>query len=470
MGIRERLRAARDALLGISAYEVTQPVGVPLDDEAVEKIRKSLGGQLQPLPTTSLRWYLKDLETAQAEADAGNLTHAARLCNAMRRDGKLAGLLDTRGDSLIRLPKRFYGNEEIADALRSRNTSRSAFEEMLPPNELSAINADGIQLGVAVGELVPVKGRDYPVLVRLDPEFLQYRWTENRWYYQSVAGLLPITPGDGQWVMHFVGGRIAPWRYGKWPATGRNFINKDHAQQHRANFSAKLANPARVATAPIGASQPERAGMLSMVMRWAINSVFELPPGWDVKILETRGEGWKVFQEEIDTCDREYMVLLAGQEVTTTGGTGFSSQEMPEMIRQDIVAADAERLQYTINTQAIPLFTVLRKGEEALKTPTWFEWQTGRAKDLEGEGRTLQQAAQGLAQLVETLAPFNVEVDVVQLCERFSIPLVGKTPNLSQQAPAQAATPRLSREPTPEGKARAEEAVAQQEDAVRRAA
>jgi hypothetical protein len=465
MGLRDRLKKAVDALMGVSAYQVIEGHGAELDDETVESIRKALGGQLQPLPTTRLRWYLADLEAAQQSADSGNLTQAARLCNAMRRDGFLAGLLNTRTDSLIRLPHRFYGDEKIAEELRSLNGSRSVFDEMVPPSELALIDADGLELGASIAENVPVEGREYPVTVRLDPEFLTYRWNENRWYFASVAGLLPVSPGDGRWVLHVPGGRIAPWRYAMWPALGKNFIEKDHAIQHRANFSSKLANPARVAFSPAGATEPQRRGMLAMLMSWAVNSVFELPPGWDAKLLEGKGEGWKVFQDQIDTCNKEYMILLAGQEVTTTGGTGFSNQQMPEMIRQDLIAADEEKLSYTVNTQILPLYTVLRRGIEGLERPTWMHWATERAKDLKDEGATLQTVGQGIEKLVATLSAIGREVDVDQLCERFGIPLLKGTPNAAAPT-APPRPPAPATESTPEGRARAQEIVEEQRKAA----
>lgn len=449
MALSDRVREAVKSLLGVSTYEIRPGHGYDLEDNVVETIRQALGGQLQPIPTTHLRWYRADLETAQHEADAGNLTKAARLHNAMRGDGFLTGLANTRSDGLVRLPKLFYsgkGGEELAAELRSQEGNRSVFDELVPPSELAAIDWDGIDLGVGVGELVPVDGRDYPVLCRLDPEFLTYRWSENRWYFSSIAGVLPITPGDGRWVLHTPGGRIAPWRSGIWRSNARSYIDKDHALQHRANYSAKLANPARVATAPMGASQPERVGMLRMIMAWAVNSVFEMPPGWDVKLLETKGEGWKVFQEEIDTCNKELMVNIAGQEVTTTGGSGFSNQDVQKIIRQDLIAADAERLAYTVNTQILPAHAVLRGVDIAARA--WMMWSIGSPKDLKAEGDTLQSVAQAIVLLLQSFAAAKREVDLDALAERFAIPLR----KAEQGAPAGAVQPlERSEQATPEG-------------------
>jgi Protein of unknown function (DUF935) len=464
VALRDRLRDYADQLLGVSTYQrkgsPADGYGMDLDDVIVEKIREVLGGQLQPIPTTALRWYLADLETAQRQADAGNLTIASRLHNAMRRDGMLAGLANTRTDGLVRLPKHFFGDAESVAALARDTGARSVFDELVPPSELAWLDWDGIDLGVSVGELVPVEGRDYPVFVRLDPEFLSYRWVENRWYYSSIAGLLPITPGDGRWVMHCPGGRIAPWRAGLLPALGKSYINKDHAMQHRSNYSAKLANPARVAVAPLGATEPQRVGMLKMVMAWAINSVFELPPGWDVKLLESKGEGWKVFQEEIDTCNREYMIAIAGQEVTTTGGSGFSNQDVQKIIRQDIISADAERLSYTVNTQILPLYAAQRG--VPMEERAWMQWETGTPKDLKAEAETLNQTAQALEKLVSTLAQVGISVDLPALLQRFGIPISDGSDSLRVQKPGDAKvppqiteTPKVSESPTPEGKARA---------------
>lgn len=413
------------ALLGVSAYTPARGYGPDLNDASVEKIREALGGNLQAIPTTRLRWYLADLERAQAQADAGNLALAAQLYQAMRRDGTLAGLLGTRTSGLVRLPKRFYGDPQIAAALRARNGTRSVFDDMFPPSELALLAADGIVLGVGVAELVPVPGRDFPVMVRLNPEFLQYRWGEGRWYFLSVAGALPITPGDGRWILHVPGGRMSPWQSGLWPALGRSFINKEHAMLHRSNFSAKLANPARAAVAPIGASDQDRKGFLQRLISWGVNSVFELPVGWDVKIIESNGRGFEVFQAEIKTSDEEYMISLAGQLVTTTGGAGFSNSDIHKSIRVDLIEDTGECLAYTLNTQGIPSFVVERWGIEALSSGTSVEWDTSTPKDLATQATSLSAVAGAIKSLDEALAPHERRLDVDELTVRFDVPVLG---------------------------------------------
>jgi hypothetical protein len=185
MGIGQRIVAA---LLGVSTYQAAAPSAgaTTLDSREVERIRKMLGGQLAPMSTAQTRWYMADLEDAEhAASSQGDLSGAARLMRAAGRDGILSGVMSTRTSGLVRLPKRFRGDPEIVAELELGHEDesvevRSVFDEMFPPQELALLAKDGIELGVGVAELVPVEGRDHPVMVRLNPEYLLYRWNENR--------------------------------------------------------------------------------------------------------------------------------------------------------------------------------------------------------------------------------------------------------------------------------------------------
>jgi hypothetical protein len=431
-------------LLGVSAYQGVADSRIhaypQLGDSNVDEIREALGGALQAPLTTRLRWYLADLEWAQAAADAGNMRPMAQLWRAMKRDGVIAGLCSTRAAGLVGLPNNFYGDPEIVESLTRKvgatgtvtaddgqptdARARSVFDEMCPPAELSAMVADGFACGISVGELLEVKGRKYPVLVRLDPEYLVYRWADNRWYFQSVAGMIPITPGDGRWVLHVPGARVAPWIQGLWPALGRSFINKEHAMLHRSNFGRTVANPARLAYAPSAATEGQRIGFFKKLLAWSMNTVLELPPGYDAKLLETNGKGFEVFQAEIATSDNELMVAICGQVVTTTGGSGFISGDLFKNIRQDIIKSDGEALAYTVNTQILPNYVALTYGTSAItQRATIIEYDTSTPKELEAQARTVGAVADAMAKFVALLEGSNRELNVDEMFTRFNIPM-----------------------------------------------
>lgn len=419
------------ALLGISAYQPPPPNGAAgLDSERVEDMRRRLGGQLQPLPNTRTRWYLADLEDAQHKADEGDISSAARLYRAMRRDGMLAGLLATRTSGLVRLPKVFRGDAKVKEALEARDgtTARSVFDDMCPSAELALLAADGIALGIGVAELVPVQGRAFPVLVRLDPEFLRYRWNENRWYYSSVAGLIPITPGDGRWVLHVPGGRMSPWQHGLWSALGQAWIQKQHAVMHRANYGAKLANPARVAKAPAAATDAQRAGFLAALIGWGVNTTFELPPGWDVDLLESNGRGYEVFGEDIATANNEIQIAIAGQTVTVDGGTGFANADIHKSIRADLIKETGDALAYTVNTQIIPQYVVRGWGLDKLEAGgATVEWDATPPKDVKQEADALKSFGDAIVALTPALKAYNRALDIGAICQRFGLPIAGDT-------------------------------------------
>jgi hypothetical protein len=426
------------ALLGLSAYAAASNVpstSMDLDSPMAARLREQLGGQLIPLPFTQTRWLLADLETAEHLADSGDLSMAARLMRSARKDGTFAGVLATRTGGLVRLPKKFRGDGEIVEALEIGHDSvRSVFDEMFPPTELANFAADGILLGVAVGILEPVEGRDYPVFVRLEPENLRYRWAENRWYYVTVVGQVRIDPGQGRWILHTPGGRIAPWQNGLWRAIGQAWIDKQHARMHKANWEGKLANPARVAIAPQGASEEQKQGWFKRVMAWGVNTVFGLTPGYDVKLLESNGRGYECFLETIKASDRDMVIAITASTVLVDGGTGFINGGVFEAIRADLIQSDAQGLSYTLNTQGIPPFVLARWPEEELSRTALVEWDTTPPEDRTKEAAAAVQAGAAIAGLNAALAETDDELDVATFAKKFAIPTKKRAPGVAKAA------------------------------------
>jgi hypothetical protein len=397
--------------------------GISIDSPSVEAIRSALGGQLSPLPITNLRWYLKDLETALHQADEGVLDKVGQLWRAMRRDAVLVGTLSTLVDGVAALPRRWTGDEEAVRLLEGRDGVTSVFDALCPIAEQAMMIADAVGCGVAVGELRPVAGRDYPVLIRLDPQWLVYRWNENRWYYNSIAGLLPITPGDGRWVLHIDKARTAPWSFGLWYPLGQSWINKQHAMLYKSNWEAKLANPARAAVSPQGAGEKQKEAWFRQVMAWGVNTVFGMTPGYDVKLLESNGRGYDSFSQTIAQSDREYAIALTGQTVTTDGGKGFSNEETPRQVRADIIKGRADAWAHTVNTQVVPPFIAVRLGVDRLSRSPALELDARPPKNLKDSANVTLAFGQALIAANAALAPYGIRVDAREMASQFGIPL-----------------------------------------------
>ena len=434
MAIADTLRSVLTRL-GLARAVSRRAYGA-LASGKIDAIADLNGGNIQQRPHTQTRWYIDDIETATLECDQGRLRTAAQLMRAANSDGVVMGLMSTRTAGLVRLPKRWRGDAKIVAALTGGELrARSVFSEMCPDSELALLAADGDELGVAVGQMLAVEGRSHKRLCRLEPEFLVFNWAENQWYYQSVGGMLPITPGDGTWVLHVPGGAMAPWNHGLWRALGRAYIRKDHAALSKDNWEAKLAHPARVATAPMGASNEQSQGWFQKVMAWGINTVFGLTPGYDVKLLESNGQGADSFRETIAEQNREIMILIAGQTVTTDGGTGFANADIHKSIRSDIIETTAGALAYTVNTQILPAWTVTEFGEDALLAGgVVIEWDVTPPKDRNSEATSLVTTANAITLLTEALAPHGLTPDVGALCDRFAVPVTAVAPSAEVMA------------------------------------
>jgi hypothetical protein len=442
----DSVKSLVSALRGIATFDTAYQVpGPELGDDVVRQTREAYGGRLEPVPIVKLRWYPPDIERAMSWAVNGDMTMIGQLNESMQTDGVFCGLRDARC-SVVNFPKRFYGSKEVTDTLTSKNNSdRNVYDEMIPATEAKLMTSDELVCGVAIGEMVPVEGRNFPVLVRRYVQNLFYLWNRNQWFYRSIAGLMPITPGvpkdptsQNWWVLHIGGGRLSPWNSGVWRPCGRAYINKTQTIYARQSFEMKHAHPARVAVAPIASTEIQRKGMLDSLIRWAMNAAFTLPPGWDVKLIESNGRGIEIYNQSIANYNEEMATALCGSAVMLQGTAGFSNMDVFRVVQTDLIKTTSSAWDHCVSTQILPAFIAGRWGVDALANATTVETDIAAPKDRKVEADTMVSLANAVKGLVEAVQSAQiasgtkepVAIDVQEILARFGIPTRYSPPEL----------------------------------------
>ncbi|WP_434042251.1 MULTISPECIES: phage portal protein family protein [Sorangium] len=430
--------------LGTAIQEAARVIGERLSPPQAAapvrgRARRSKFNRRARHPESITRWLHSDVEKAIRNADSGDLYLAAQLYRSLGHDSVINGLLATRTSGLVRLPRRFRGLSQVTAELEARDDARpmSLFDRVFPPAELARLAADQTVLGVGVGEFLEVPWRPEPVLTRLDPQWLRYRRSESAFYYQTMNGLERVDPGDGRWFLN-IGARQDPWADGLvWPLAER-WISKHHAWLSRENWNGKLANPARAAVAPQGATDGQRLGFLDKVIAWGLNTVFELPPGWDVRLIESNGQGYQGFTATINEANEEFMIALAGSKVLVDGGAGFSNADIHATIRADLIQATADTLTTNLNVQGLSVVI-----PELAQVYGWpadaaaaVEYDTRPPANIKAEADALSAAAKAIEDVVRALKDSKVEPDVEELARRFAVPV-----RVVRQSVAAAAVP-----------------------------
>jgi len=82
-------------------------------------------------------------------------------------------------------------------------------------------------------------------------------------------------------------------------------------------------------------------------------------------------------------------------------------------------------LAYTINTQIIPPWVVNRWGADRLNERAIVEWDVEPAKDRNAEAQTLVTVANAIGVLRDQLRKYDRDVDIVEICNRFGVPVLG---------------------------------------------
>ncbi len=418
----------------------------------------------QPSVRNYQDWTPAMLRSAETSADAGSLRQAAMVCEGMLGDDRIQGCLqEVRVRGLLGLDLTFEpglgrGRGKAVRFLEAEEDWDVAF----PDYALCEMFTWGILLGVGPAwndwqKLPRTSGgdRQIPILQNWHAQHLRVDVTTGKWYARQADGSeREVVPGDGTWVLHTPYGMNRPWARGSWRALSRWFLLKLYAQADWARYSERHGMGLFAGVAPAGSNPKDRDALAADLAAMARDSEIVLPPGYDVKLVESIANTWTTFKAQIDMANLAIAINLLGQNLSTEVQSGsYAAAKALGSVKNSILKADAWSGATTLHDQSLVFWAEYNfDRENARKLAPWPIWGTDLPEDKAAKATTLNTAAQALTSwqtaLEKSGAP--IEVDVEAYAQDFEV-AVKKTEEPAKPPPGTPPVPPADEAPPPAG-------------------
>lgn len=382
-------------------------------------------------------WTPRKVQVAQEMADGGSMQNLADFCETIFNDDRVSGVLATRTHGLLGLPVDFKGGSAEArlalagtDDEEEENYHPGEWSRMHDESELVKLLSWGITLGVGLAqriELPRVVGRPHKYRLKTwHPRWLQYNYNlvnSSHWRVTTrESGLVPVVPGDGEWILFTPYGEYRPWASGLVNALAFPWLLKHFSLEDRANYSETLGNPIWVGKVGQGSTQKQRDSFLSQLRSAGKNTRLVLPDGWDLALREATGKSYEIYEGQVTWADQAMTITLSGQTVTTEGTSGFSSGNIFRDISQDFIRFDAERLSTCLRAQSLEQWALINYGQR--RAAPWPKWQTKPPTDINEAATGLNTLGTAIATLNASLLAYGMKVDAGKMVADFNVPVL----------------------------------------------
>jgi hypothetical protein len=393
-------------------------------------------------------------DRANAAMFGGRFANAVDLYRGtVGEDGYFDGLLGTMADGLLGSPHPFQGDPELVSALSDADGTPGDDPIMHPFDELRQCVKEMVGFGYSLGQYTLTCWRcrasgntnwevcgehevcrrcdaaraDRPIGVReifaLHKWPLQSLWQETysrQWHVTHRHGILPITPGDGEWALFRTVPAVDGWQYGPYLwAILAAILARDSRFDRQATSHA--STPMHIYAANGDTHPQTRAEIETRLNEIAFQSKLILPGKWTHDIHEPANRYHDVATGIIDDMRGMAEIGWFGNRISSSSGTAFTDAK--PWFR---VAAERRRALGVMLAQQLREFgwTWWALENYGTRNAPVAVYDTDSPEDKRARAEALSQLGQSMTQLVTGLAATGFEVDpqwVVETCQRANV-------------------------------------------------
>ena len=399
--------------------------GTALD--AFADIRRTVEGEPVPstgsppaTPTTQEPLTATTVAALRAmldEHDRGFFLRSALLADLLRRDADVFGALQQRLLKLQSAPLRFApaAADDSTAAMDAAADLARRWPSICPAAVQSDLAVDAYMMGFAWAQLVYTYDPEAKRLVQtLDPwpawavERVRF---ERRWYaYTLDRGRIPITPGDGQWVLYAPRSKRAPYLWGAIRPVAEWSLRTSYSASDASRLAEVQGNAIMKAKLPAGAREtPDGKAFMRALRTMGRNAVVPIPQGqnaaesYDIELVQAHVDTYRIFEFLMRTAGGRIRLAILGQDLTSqnqsVGSKGTS--ETGENVLDDLVESDARGLSETYTAQ-VAAHDARYLGTPPVTVTVDAEPEEDLARTAETQGKAAEAAAKWLALVPDT--------------------------------------------------------------------
>lgn len=362
--------------------------------------------------------------------ESGSFYSSAQMVEAMGRDDRISAVLSTRVKGMLGLPFDLHGGSD-----KARDVMWDRWLEVAPEWALATIERWATMMGFALAEIVWRRDSAdewIPTIKPWHPMFVRFDHEDRTFKVQTVDGEVPVTPGDGKWILHAPSG-WRPWMQGSVRSLSIPWLSRTLATRDWNRSNEVHGMPIRGAVVPNDASEEDVNRFWNAVQRLGNETSVKLPQnqetgrGFDLKLIESGEDSHASFDKLITSCNVAIAIELLGQNLTTeVQGGSYAAASIHERIRIDYLQADAECLATTLHYQLCRPWAALMFGDP--EVAPWPHWDATPVGDHSTEANTLSMLATAIETMNRALGPHQMSIDVEELSHRFGLPIVASPP------------------------------------------